>query len=182
MTSAGTAKGEPVNEPVNIVSFADDSEWRIINDGVMGGLSRSRIQSTDQGTGLFTGELSLENNGGFASIRTLVGSHDLSQAAGLEIRVKGDGRTYQLRLRTTDRWDGIAYRASFRAPEGRWFTARFPFEDFVPSFRGRVVEDAGPLDAARIEQLGFLIADKVTEPFSLEIDFVRAWHPGREAE
>lgn len=182
MTSAGTAKGEPVNEPVNIVSFADDSGWRIINDGVMGGLSRSRIQSTDQGTGLFTGELSLENNGGFASIRTLVGSHDLSQAAGLEIRVKGDGRTYQLRLRTTDRWDGIAYRASFRTPKGRWFTARFPFEDFVPSFRGRVVADAGPLDAARIEQLGFLIADKVTEPFSLEIDFVRAWHPGGEAE
>ena len=175
---------KPWNEPVNIMSLRDrrPNEWRVINDGVMGGLSRSEYQSTDQETGLFTGELSLENNGGFASIRTLVGAHDLSRPPGSRSGSRETGAPTSCGYAPTDRWDGIAYRASFSAPGRQMVQRPVSLRGFRSQLQGRVVEDAGPLDAARIEQIGFLIADKVTEPFSLEIDFVRAWNPGKGTE
>lgn len=178
------AIGETVEEMVNLINFGTENpnQWRVINDGVMGGLSQSNISTTDQETGLFTGELSLQNNGGFASIRTMVGPVDLSGFAGIEIKVKGDGRIYQLRLRTDGRMDGLTYRAAFKTRDGKWFSVRIPFEHFVPSFRGEVIEDAPPLDPAHIHQIGFLIADKVSGPFSLEIGFVQAWNPGAAKE
>jgi len=168
-----------MNKPVILVDFsdADLSEWYVVNDGVMGGLSRSDIQRTDHDTGLFTGKLSLENNGGFASVRTVVGPHDLSNHAGLQIRVRGDGRTYQLRLRSDDRFDGIAYRALFETSDGEWITIQIPFDQFLPTFRGRIIADAPPLEVTRIHQLSFLLADKQAGSFALEIDCVRTWEP-----
>jgi len=176
------AGGETVNEPLNLVRFGAEnpSQWRVINDGVMGGLSRGSIILTNDGTGLFTGELSLENNGGFASVRTMVDSPDLSEYAGLEVRVKGDGRTYQLRLRDNQRTDGLAYRAVFQTKIDTWLTVRIPFKEFVPTFRGRIIDGAPVLDTAHIHQVGFMIADKVSGPFSLEIEFVQVWNPESE--
>lgn len=166
-----------MSERKNLVDFseADRSEWYPINDGVMGGVSRSDIRPTDQGTGVFSGVLSLENNGGFASVRTKLGHRDLSEYAGLEIRVRGDGRTYQLRLRTDDRFDGIAYQVQFETRDGEWITVQIPFDRFRPTFRGRTLTDVEPLDTSSIHQMGFMLADKMPGPFSLEIDFVRAW-------
>ncbi len=174
----GTAPaGDAMGKRKNVIDFsdADSSEWYAINDGVMGGVSSSNIRRTDHGTGVFEGVLSLENNGGFASVRTDVGRCDLSMFAGLEIRALGDGRTYQLRLRMDDRIDGVAYRAHFETLPGEWITKHIPFDRFLPTFRGRTLRDAPPLDASRIRQVGFLLADKTPGPFSLEIDFVRAW-------
>ncbi len=169
-------------EPLNLVGFGGEnpSEWRVIDDGVMGGQSRSSITLTGDETGLFTGEVSLENNGGFASVRTMVDLPDLSDYVGLEIRVKGDGRTYQLRLRNSTRSDGLAYRAIFKTRNDKWLTVRIPFEQFAPTFRGRTIDGAPPLNPAHIHQVGILIADEVSGPFSLEIDFVRAWNPETE--
>jgi monofunctional biosynthetic peptidoglycan transglycosylase len=166
-----------MQEPVTIIDFstADTSSWSRINDGVMGGVSRSDIRRTDRGTGLFSGVLSLENNGGFASVRTSIGSVDLEGRDGLEARVLGDGRTYQLRLRTDDRFDGVAYRAEFATEAGEWIVVRIPFAAFEPTYRGRILRDRGPLDPSRIRQLGFMLADKTPGPFSLEIDRVLAW-------
>jgi monofunctional biosynthetic peptidoglycan transglycosylase len=138
----------------------------------MGGVSNSDIQQTEHGTGVFEGVLSLENNGGFASVRVVLGRHDLSAYAGLDIRVRGDGRTYQLRLRTDNRVDGVAYRAQFETVESEWITARLPFDEFLPTFRGRTLSDVQPLDASRIHQVAFMLADKNPGPFSLEIDFI----------
>lgn len=164
----------------NIIDFSDTdtSEWRVINDGVMGGKSQSSIRRTGRRTAVFAGELSLENNGGFASARTVVGARDLSAYTGLEIRVRGDGRTYQLRLRTDDRFDGISYRAQFQTPDGEWITIRIPFDQFLPTFRGRIFSDVPPLDASCIQQVGFLLADKKPGAFSLEIDFITIWKAG----
>jgi monofunctional biosynthetic peptidoglycan transglycosylase len=174
-----TPVGDVLGEQKTLIDFsdADRSEWYVINDGVMGGVSQSDIRRTDQGTGVFAGVLSLENNGGFASVRVVVGLQDLSTYAGLEFRVRGDGRAYQLRLRTNDGFDGIAYRAHFETLDGEWTTKRIPFDEFLPTFRGRTLRDAPPLDTSRIRQLSFMLADKKPGPFSLEIDFVRTIKP-----
>lgn len=166
-----------MNKQNNLIDFskADRGGWHAINDGVMGGVSQSDIRRTDQGTGVFEGVLSLENNGGFASVRVVVERRNLTTYSGLEVRVRGDGRTYQLRLRTNDSFDGIAYRADFETRDGEWTTTRIPFGQFLPGFRGRTLSDAAPLDTSQIQQLGFMLADKKPGPFSLEIDFVRVW-------
>jgi len=161
----------------NLIDFsdADRGEWAVINDGVMGGVSQSNIRRTDGGTGVFAGVLSLENNGGFASARVALGRHDLSTWAGLEVRVRGDGRTYQLRLRSDDGSDGVAYAADFTTRDGEWTITRIPFHEFRPTFRGRTLTDVPQLETSHIQQLAFMLADKKPGPFSLEIDFVRAW-------
>ncbi|UCE04142.1 MAG: CIA30 family protein [Candidatus Latescibacterota bacterium] len=161
-------------------SAADEAQqWRVINDGVMGGLSQSRIEITSHHTAIFRGTVSLENNGGFASVRRVPRSYELGGTLGLRLHVRGDGRTYQLRLRTGDDYDGVAYRASF-APQTEWSHIELRFEDFVPSFRGRVVR-APKLDPADVRQVGFLIADKKEGAFELEIDRIEAIPPSSES-
>ena len=168
--------GEDImTESVTLVSFQDGlGQWTVVNDGVMGGISRSRITRTEQGTGLFTGRVSLENNGGFASVRTRLADQDLSSFQGVEIRVKGNGRTYQLRFRNDAQLDGAAYSAEFPTTVGEWTTVQIPFADFKPTFRGRQLKDYPPLDQSALRQMTFMIADKKAGPFRLEIDFVRA--------
>lgn len=156
-----------------------DGTWGVINDGVMGGSSRSQIQRTEQGTWRFSGIVSLENNGGFASVRRDLGFYDLSASSGLEIRVRGDGRSYQLRLRAEHSSDGIAYGARFETIAKEWSTHRMPFGEFRPAFRGRMLDDVPLLDRSSIRQLAFLVADGKSGAFALEIDFVRPFRSAR---
>ena len=101
----------------NLVELHESTEdrWLVVNDGVMGGRSRSRISFEESGA-VFEGNVSLENDGGFASVRTSLPDSDLSDWDGIAVRVEGGGRTFQLRVRTDDAWDGIAYRARFETP------------------------------------------------------------------
>jgi hypothetical protein len=171
------AMEKPVNEARHLIDFsnAERNDWYMVNDGVMGGISRSEFALTENGTGLFAGRLSLEFNGGFASMRTVLRDGDLSGHSGIEIRVRGDGRSYQLRLRPSSRYDGVAYRVVFATRADQWVTVVIPFQDFQPTFRGRILRDVPPLDTAGIAQLGFMLADKTPGPFALEIKFVRTW-------
>jgi len=149
--------------------------WSIVNDGVMGGRSTSKISLTDERTALFMGFVSLENNGGFASTRAAFQSLDLSAYEGVTLRVKGDGRRYQLRFRQDGGVDGVAYGVEFKTTPGEWTEIDLPFETFQATFRGYVPRGSGPLDPARIRQMGILIGDEKEGPFALEIDWVRAY-------
>jgi peptide-methionine (R)-S-oxide reductase len=151
------------------------ARWVRVNDGVMGGLSQSEMSFTPQGTALFEGDLSLENYGGFASVRTIPGDFGLGGHAGLALRVKGDGRRFKLRLRTDNRLDGPAYESEFETKIDGWVTVEAPFRDFVPTFRGRRLRNAPTLDGAAVRQIGFMLADKQAGPFRLEIDWVKAY-------
>ena len=71
-------------------------EWSATNDTVMGGVSKGKAELTKVGMD-FSGHLSLENNGGFASVHTGV-DLDLSDYSGIRLKVLGDGRIYQLRF------------------------------------------------------------------------------------
>ena len=158
-----------------IVDFSepDGVQWIIVNDGVMGGLSTSDLELTEESTGLFSGFVSLDNNGGFASIRATFQPMDLSPYRGVTLKVRGDGRRYQLRFRLDGSFDGVAYTTEFDTSPGEWMEIHLPFQAFQPTFRGRVPQGAGPLDLTRIRQMSFLIGDKKEGPFRLEIAWVR---------
>ncbi len=152
-----------------------ETRWEIVNDGVMGGLSQSRMIITPDKTAIFQGDLSLENYGGFASVRTQPGDFNLDGYLGLVLYVRGDGKRYRLRLRTDDRHDGIAYQAIFTTEPEKWIVVRLPLKTFTPIFRGRVVPDAPPLKPESIRRIGFMIADKQEGRFRLEIAWVKAF-------
>ncbi len=167
----------PMSAVHDLVDFSTRGEidrWRVVNDGVMGGLSRSRLVAVSDSTAAFEGVLSLENDGGFASIRRASSRYDMADASAIEVVVRGDGRPYQLRLRTNDGLDGIAYRATFDTVPGEWLRIAIPFDEFVASYRGRRVPGAPSLDPADVRQLGFLLADERPGPFRLEVRSVRA--------
>ena len=166
------------HEMKTIVDFAqpESVRWTLVNDGVMGGLSRSDLELTEADTGLFTGFVSLDNNGGFASVRASFPVLDLSGFQGVRVRVRGDGRRYQLRFRTSGSFDGVAYRAEFDTPADEWREIDLPFSAFQATFRGFVPRGAGALDTSAIRQMGFLIGDKREGPFRLEVAWVRAYH------
>lgn len=161
-----------------LFDFSDPAQavpWMIVNDGVMGGISQSRLQLNADSSATFSGTLSLENNGGFASVRTRPQDYDLEGYAGIAIRVRGDGRTYSFRLRTDHNFDGIAYQAKFETVAGEWQETVLPFTDFQPTFRGRTLRNVAPLNPKDIRQIGFLIADKQPGRFELVIDWVKAY-------
>ncbi len=174
-TMTGNA-GVSIAAAKDLIDFRtpDAIRWAIVNDGVMGGRSSSTLEPQGPGTALFHGFVSLENNGGFASVRALFDGLDLTGMDGLNLRVKGDGRSYELRLRTDRNMDGVAYRAEFSTEPGAWQEVFIPFSAFQPSFRGRVPRGAPPLDLSSIRQMGFLIGDKKQGPFELEIAWIRA--------
>jgi len=147
-------------------------EWRAINDGVMGGLSSSAPQVIG-GALHFAGRISLENNGGFASIRAPL-QMNFTGAAGLLLRVRGDGRSYQLRLYTdaVHQHKSIAYSFTFNTIENHWLELPVEFRQLSPVFRGRVL--SGPeFSPAAVEQIGFLLADRQPGSFLLCIDWIK---------
>lgn len=152
---------------VSVVNLGMEIDsWRSINDGVMGGLSAGGMVQTDEGLS-FKGTLSLENNGGFSSVRRAV-SQDLSSATAIRIVVRGDGREYQFRIRQDNGFDGVAWRAVFPS-SAEWQQIDIAFDEFAPVFRGRPVPQAGPVVPSAIRQIGFLVADKKAGEFWLEI-------------
>ena len=160
-----------------VIDFSNEAEarrWQPIDDVVMGGVSASRLEATASSTAVFTGRLSLENNGGFASVRSNLGGERgseaaLAEAAQLALRFRGDGKTYKLRLRTTRSFDGVNYEARFPTRAGVWEERSFAIEDFVPVWRGRVVRDAPELDPARVQSVGLMISDEQAGEFRLEL-------------
>lgn len=157
-------------------SEAKSFEWRVVDDGVMGGRSKGQVKVSDDGVLTFQGKLSLENNGGFSSIRTGKIKKDLSPFDGLVTRVKGDGRTYQMRLTTDARFRGmeISFKADFETKKGEWIEVKIPFSEFSGSFRGMSLKNER-FNPSKIQRLGMLLADKKPGDFKLQVDWVRAY-------
>jgi monofunctional biosynthetic peptidoglycan transglycosylase len=152
----------------------DAANWTVINDVVMGGVSSSRFVVEKLGTAVFSGVVSLENNGGFASANMKPAQFDVSDCDGIRFRVKGDGKSYKITLKNDGAFNGFSYRFEFISKDGEWLTIDAPFSSFVPKFMGETTS-APPVDRARIKTFGFLIADKQDGPFRLEIDWIGAY-------
>ena len=148
--------------------------WQTVLDGVMGGLSTGRITNGSGGTLVFTGELSLENNGGFSQIRTSTPEGIFAGTQGLRMRVKGDGRTYQCDIRSSRvRLMAGGYQQLFETKAGEWIEVDIQFDKCTLNSFGQRVRNSAPLDPASIESVGVTISDKNPGPFALEIDWIR---------
>ena len=142
-------------------------KWNIVNDTVMGGRSSSRW-SDKSSTLSFEGFLSLENNGGFASIRHDLNNINLSGTEGIFIKVKGDGRKYQFRIRSqASRWAN--YSQEFKTKKDTVQNFYLPYKDFKPSWRGRSVRNVPTLTGKDVRGIGFLLGDKIQGKFKLDI-------------
>jgi transforming growth factor-beta-induced protein len=154
----------------------DSLGWRVVDDGVMGGLSRGKIQISKDGILNFNGKLSLKNNGGFSSLRTGNLKLDLSGADGVVARVKGDGRTYQMRFNTDARFRfrEVSFSADFKTKKDEWIEIKVPFDEFAGSFRGMKLKNE-TFDPAKIRRIGLLLGDKKAGAFEVQVDWIRTY-------
>ena len=145
--------------------------WRAIDDVVMGGVSASSISYVAGVGAVYSGSVSLANNGGFASVRSP--SFAARGGAGVFLlTVRGDGKRYKFSVRMDAAFDAVSYQAAFQPPVGAWAVIRLVADDFVPKWRGRIVGNAPQFDPARMQQLGLLIADNQVGMFRLEVGAV----------
>ena len=157
---------------LNFRDIDNSGRWMVVNDSVMGGVSRSNVNIHPNGYLLFTGEVSTNYGGGFASIRTYFENLEINKFEGFILRVKGDGKIYQFRCRMGVNTHESAYRNYFQTNNEDWQEILLPLNEFLPTYRGRVLSNYPQLDPKKIKQYGFMISDKQVGNFDLEIDWI----------
>ncbi|QFP75071.1 CIA30 family protein [Deinococcus sp. AJ005] len=166
--AAALCSGMALSAPVLDFNSTTPS-WSVLNDTVMGGVSSSQVR-INAGVLEFTGQVRLENNGGFAGVRSSPGRYDLSGFSALKLRVKGDGKRYMFQLGTSAR-NGMTYRTEFETVAGQWTTVTLPLDSLRPTRFGQRL--AGPtLDASNVVFFGFMIGNSRAERFALQVDWI----------
>lgn len=150
-----------------------EPDWYTVDDNVMGGVSSSTVEITDTGILSFSGNMSLENNGGFSSVRSEWYPINLASADGMLLRVLGDGKMYRLRIYSEATGNNIAYNANFETTPEHWKLVYIPFSSMVPTYFGSIV-DVGSLDTRSIGSFGLMLSDKQPGEFDLQVDWIRA--------
>ena len=148
-------------------SKSEISNWKIVDDVVMGGRSIGTFGLSDKGKGVFQGKVSLENNGGFSMVQYTFETKQVEGFTKASIRLKGDGKIYQFRIKTSNS-DAYSYVASFET-SGNWQTIEIPFNTMYPVYRGNKLNKEN-YPGKQIEMIAFLIGNKKAESFKLEID------------
>ena len=177
-------KAEPINLVVEesenpqgkkiLFNFSKQStfEWFLVNDDVMGGISRAEVERTNQSTMSFSGRLSLKNNGGFSSVRVSIPRSDLTYYDGLVFKIRGDGRLYSVLVTTQDH--RTTWQAGFNTSK-EWQIVKVPFDKMRMSVSGWKTNDSPKIIGSKVRGLGFIISDKDEEPFNLEVDWIQAY-------
>lgn len=150
-------------------SDSDMSKWYIVDDVVMGGRSDGEMRVSDEGNAIFEGRVSLENNGGFSSVRYRPEKISAEGYAAFMIRVKGDARNYQFRVKSRlNEYQSYVYEFETSV---EWQVIRIPFSEMYPSFRGMRL-DMPNFPGQQLQECSFLISNKKNETFRLEIDSI----------
>jgi NADH dehydrogenase [ubiquinone] 1 alpha subcomplex assembly factor 1 len=92
-------------QSMTLFDFSKDSNlsnWRILDDVVMGGRSNGIFKLNEDNHGEFSGKISLENNGGFSSVRYYFEKIEPHRSPNLLSELKGMGKNTNLELRTTE--------------------------------------------------------------------------------
>ncbi|WP_338764847.1 CIA30 family protein [Bernardetia sp. ABR2-2B] len=160
-----------MRKPILIFDFnktSDISDWKIVDDVVMGGRSNGKFYLNESGNGIFEGEVSLENNGGFSSLHYTFEKKNIADYKKVKIHLKGDGKRYQFRVKS-NKSDRHSYVSYFRA-SGEWETITLDLSDMIPTFRGRRITELPNYEAKKMVEIAFLIGNKKEQNFKLEID------------
>ena len=176
MLSTAYGTSEEITDMNKLFDFTSNvgfQSWRTVDDRVMGGVSRSRMIPQERFAS-FQGTLSLENNGGFASVRSPELDERLENVDSIRLKVRGDGRTYQLSIRTDRVFDGVRYRTSFDTEEGVWEEVVLSLGYFSPTRRGRCVPGTPDLRASDVRSFGLMVADKQDGQFRLDVESLSA--------
>jgi len=142
-------------------------DWVILDDVVMGGVSSGTFKLNEDGFGVFEGSISLDNNGGFSSVRYRFEKTRIQGYTKISIKLRGDGKKYQFRIKTNS-GDYYSYIAPFLT-SGEWQEIEISLKDMYPSFRGRRLNQSN-FSADNMEEITFLIGNKKEEKFKLLID------------
>ena len=141
--------------------------WTIVDDVVMGGDSSGSFTLNDDGHGVFEGRISLNNNGGFSSVKYRFQKLAIEEFSKVIVKLRGDGKNYQFRVKANSQ-DKYSYIAPF-STTGEWQEIAFTFEEMYPSFRGRRLDQAN-FHEDSFEEITFLFGNKKEESFKLLID------------
>ena len=155
-------------DPSNNVGI---DKWQIVNDGVMGGISKSNIYLNEANNIIFAGNVSLENNGGFASITRGFDGDQLKGLSTFFLKIKGDGSIYKFRL--TMKGSYANYSADFKTIKDQWMEIEIPVENFKPYYFGRSTR-APKFKVHKVNSMSVLISDKQEGSFNLEIEYIKA--------
>ncbi len=175
-----TAMAEEMPQTLFDFTGADPAkEWQNVNDGVMGGVSEGKFKIREKKTLEFVGTLSLENNGGFASVRTKGKKLGLEKGDTVVAKVRGDGREYMLNLYLNKPLIAFSYRATVQTKKDEWIEVKVPLDKFEATSFGRVVKDAGPVKPEEVNSLGFMLSDKKAGPFKMEVESIKVERAGK---
>ncbi len=158
-------------EEMALYDFADGAGgWEVEDDVVMGGKSRGQFAVSHDGIGIFSGDVSLENNGGFSSVQYNFDPLDVSARRTFCLRVRGDGRNYRFIIEG-EPGARHYYEAEF-STSGDWETVEIPFGSLKPTWRGERL-DLPVFPGKTLTQLRFMIANARAESFRMEVE--RIW-------
>ncbi|HEA54080.1 hypothetical protein LCGC14_1119220 [marine sediment metagenome] len=164
---------QSTNQDPTLVAFdgqENDLEWESLGDPVMGGQSDGKVARSEEGYGHFCGTVRLDNGGGFASAKAdLPQPRDASGWTGVELLARGDGKTYKIGLRTSTNRRSIVYQHSFTPDTDQWRCIRLPFSDFIPTWRGKTVTDAEPLDIRHLASVSLFVSGRQAGEFHLRM-------------
>ena len=156
-----------------LYKFSNNSSlryWSVVDDVVMGGYSLGSLKINKSGNGVFSGKISLYNNGGFSSIRYYLDGTELGSFKNIILKIYGDNKFYQLRIKNVYN-DRHVYIKKFFA-KSEWHEIKIPLDTMVPSFRGRKL-NMNNFNFRSFSELGILIGNKTEEDFELIIESIR---------
>jgi len=160
---------------LNSAIMKNENQWSIINDDVMGGLSSSKVIINNDNIILFTGNVSLKNNGGFASLRSPVKDYNFEKFSGIETKIKGDGRRYSVSMKETTYFTGYFYTSTFETKKDEWIVVQIPFKEFKLYYFGNETNSNNEFPYNKIKEISLLIGDKQEGSFEVEIDYIKLY-------
>jgi hypothetical protein len=159
---------------LNTSIMKTQNKWHIVNDGVMGGLSSSKVNVEDDKI-IFSGNVSSENNGGFASLRSPIKDYNFENFSGIEIKIKGDGNRYSISMKETTYFSGYFYTSTFETQKDEWITIKIPFDQFKLYYFGKETKSGKKIPLNNIKEISLLIGDKQEGSFNSEIEYIRLY-------
>lgn len=155
------------NEIIIFNKNSNIQNWYITNDDVMGGISNSSMIIDEENKMIFSGEVSLDNNGGFAMTRLPITINLERDETKLTVKLKGDGKKYQFRVKSENN-QGFWYVQSFQTSRNTE-EVELLLNEFHASFRGSKL-NVDNFSAKKITEIAILIGNKQNETFKLEIE------------